>query len=121
MQERYAERCNAAGTSDLPACFRKPLGDISPANPPASLRVSTGVTTTADESSVRCTGHLFTIFDDLVRSSSVISVSTLMTREISQIAKAMTVETIATIRKGTMTHEEGRTARRPRILTDERG
>jgi hypothetical protein len=56
-------------------------------------------------------------FDDLCPSSSVI----LMTREISQIAKATTVETIATMQKATMIHEEGRTARPSRVLTDERG
>jgi hypothetical protein len=39
----------------------------------------------------------------------------------ADIAKATTVETIATIQKGTMIHEEGRTARRPQVLTDERG
>ncbi|MFL5575195.1 MAG: hypothetical protein ACJ79S_04385 [Gemmatimonadaceae bacterium] len=43
-----------------------------------------------------------------------------MTREISQIAKATTVETIATIQKATMIHEEGTTARPPQVLTDER-
>jgi hypothetical protein len=31
------------------------------------------------------------------------------------------LETIATIQKAMIIHEEGRTARRPRVLTDERG
>jgi hypothetical protein len=44
-----------------------------------------------------------------------------MTREISQIAKATTAETIATIEKATMSREEGETARHPRTLKDERG
>jgi hypothetical protein len=60
-------------------------------------------------------------FDDLCPSFSVIFVSTLTTREISQTAKATTVETIATMQKATMIHEEGRTARPLRVLTDERG
>jgi hypothetical protein len=51
---------------------------------------------------------------------SVISVSTLMTRETSQIARKA-VETIATIQKATMVHEESRTTRPRRVLTDERG
>ena len=39
----------------------------------------------------------------------------------SDIAKATTVETIATIQKGTIIHEEGRTARGPQVVTDGRG
>jgi hypothetical protein len=37
------------------------------------------------------------------------------------IAKATMLETIATIQKAMIIHEEGRTVRRPRVLTDERG
>src|SRR6516165_11849865 len=44
--------------------------------------------------------HLFAISTTFAPSSSVIFVSTLTTREISQIAKATTVETLATIQKG---------------------
>jgi hypothetical protein len=44
-----------------------------------------------------------------------------MTREISRMAKATTVETVATMQKATMIHEEGGTARPPRVLTDECG
>ena len=39
-----------------------------------------------EDSSVLCTGRLFTISTTFARNSSVISVSTLMTRETSQIA-----------------------------------
>ena len=35
--------------------------------------------------------------------------------------QAAGLETIATIQKATMIHGEGRTARPPRVLTDERG
>jgi len=62
-----------------------PLGSGT-ARGAASLRVSTDVTTTAEDSSVRCTGRLFTISTTFARNSSLISVSTLMTRETSQIA-----------------------------------
>ena len=51
----------------------------------------------------------------------MIFVSTLMTCETRQIEKATTLETSATIQKATMTHEESGTARRPHVLTDERG
>ena len=44
--------------------------------------------------------------------SSVIFVSTLMTHETSQIAKATTLETIATIQKATLTHEQAEAADR---------
>ena len=54
----------------------------------------------------------------LAPSSWVISVATLMTREISQIAKTATVEMIATIQKATMIHEQHRTVP---DLTDEYG
>jgi hypothetical protein len=37
------------------------------------------------------------------------------------VSKATMLETIATIQKAMIIHEEGRTARRPRVLTDERG
>jgi len=52
-------------------------------------------------------------FDGFPPGSSLIFVSTLMTHETSQIAKATTLETIATIQKATLTHEEDKTARRP--------
>jgi hypothetical protein len=64
---------------------------------------------------------LFAISTTFAPSSSVILVSTLTTPEISQIAKATMVETTVTMQKATMIHEEGRTARPPRVLTDERG
>ena len=60
-------------------------------------------------------------FDDLCPQFLSDFCVDLTTREISQIAKATTVETIATMQKATMIHEEGRTARPPRVLTDERG
>ncbi|MBZ9797622.1 hypothetical protein [Mesorhizobium sp. ES1-4] len=47
----------------------------------------------------RTVGH-FAISTTFARSSSVISVPTPMTREISQIAKATTIEMIVTIQKG---------------------
>jgi hypothetical protein len=42
-------------------------------------------------------------------------------QDMNESSAWMCAETITTIQKATMIHEEGRTARPPRVLTDEHG
>jgi hypothetical protein len=87
-------------------------------------RISVGpiiLTGASPWASIRAHRRHFAISTTFARSSSVISVSVLNSREISQIVRAATAEPITTIKKATMIHKEGRTACSAQVLTGERG